>query len=198
MRLEPNKWGFHWHGRTKEGVNKWTGSIKPLLWIGRIFGVYGPAAAIAGFVALIYGLIARHLVGPTLSLMMVGLIHGAIFSTISYWALYMHRRVSHLAPAHGLEESLGLDAAAVREVAEQRNIQPKIILNDEPYYDPTEFVEALSLVRASSAPTTGPEALLRPARSVNKSESYELLRAQTIAEERAVEPATVEIQRLGG
>ena len=177
MKFEPNNWSFHWHGRNKQGVSKWTGSVKPLSWIGRIFCVYGPIAGAGGLIVLLHALLTGHFAGGATTLMTVGFIHAAVFTSIGLWARSMHRYVSRLLPAEEISASLGLNDANLRELATQRNIRPRIILNEQPYYDPTEFVDALSLLRASSLRQASPETLLRPMSGSSELAYDELLRA---------------------
>ena len=180
MRLNLKNVSFHWHGKTSEGVSRWSGSIQPLKMLGYGFTIYGPIAGIAGLGALVFGLATGRVIGPALPIMMVGLIHGLVFTSIGLWSLRMHRHVTGLAPAAKLAESLGLEGAALRDLASQRNIKPRIILNDEPYYDPTDFVDALSLLRGSAPLDTSQDDLMRPA-CAEPAPADGLLRATTEA-----------------
>ena len=168
MKLNWRSWSFHWHGTNKQGVHRWTGSIKPLRWIEIAFTTYGPIAGLTGVGAILYCLVTWHFAGAPLSLATVGLTHGLVFTSVGLAARHMRRHVSRLAPADQVGASLGLDEKALVRLAEQRNIRPRIILNEEPYYDPTDFVDALSLLRGSSAQSTAPDLLLRPAQSVGE------------------------------
>lgn len=142
MKLIPNRLGFHWQGRNNQGVSKWTGSLTPLKWVGTIFSIYGPIAGVGGLAALAYLLINHSWTAPALPLMLVGLIHGVLFTGIGQWALSMRRNILRLSTAEEVSVTYGVDTRAVHELAAQRNIRPRIILNDEPYFDPTEFVDA--------------------------------------------------------
>jgi hypothetical protein len=197
MKINPRYLGFHWRGRNKQGVSKWTGSIKPLYWIGSIFGIYGPIAAVLGIAAFLYALIFAQLSGPAMVLAGVGLLHGVIFTSIGQWALGMRRHILRLKPAEEVAAQHGVDAATLRELAEQRNIKPRMILNDQPYYDPTEFVDALSLLRAGSAPPTDPASLLHPVTGSTENRGDELLRASPGTRAAQSEEVGVDVQRLG-
>ena len=197
MKIEPYKWSFHWHGRNKQGVSKWTGSITPLKWVGTIFSIYGPIAGMAGVFAFLYGLLTQQLSGPLMTIVGVGLAHGVVFTSIGQWALAMHRHIMRLQRADEVSAKLGIDEATLRGLAAQRNIQPRIILNDQPYYDPTEFVDALSLLRASSAQHAGPAALLRPVAGALESQSEDLLRADPGAQPSLPEDVQINVQNQG-
>ena len=177
MRMNKSGMSFHWHGRTREGVSKWTGSENALLWVARIFCGYGPVAGVGGLCALIYGSL-HSFASPVLPLMAVGLTHGIVFTAIGAWSLAMYRFVKRLRPADEVRSTLGLDAVQLKQLAEQRNIKPRILLNDEPYYDPSDFTDALSLLRASSAVRADTEALLRAVNGPAHAPSDELLRAE--------------------
>ena len=177
MKFKPNRMGFHWQGRNKQGVSKWAGSVTPLKWIGTIFSIYGPIAGVGGLAALAYMLVTHSWSAPALPLMLEGLIHGVVFTSIGQWALSMRRHILRLVRAEDVSAKYGVEAKELQELTLQRNIRPHIILNDEPYYDPTEFVDALSLLRASSAQQISPATLLRPASGALESQSDDLLRA---------------------
>lgn len=154
---------FQWHGRDKQGVSKWVGSWdKTLHWLGRIFVSYGSLAGCGGIAGLLYLLVTHRFSEPLNTLVMVGLIHGAVFGGVGTWALKMRRHILSLSSEDKVCQTLGLDARALEQVAEERAIKPRIIINEQPYYDLSDFTEAMSLLRASSAPTQ-PDTLLRPA-----------------------------------
>ena len=177
MKVDVRNFGFHWHGRTREGVSKWTGSIKPLLWVARGFGIYGPVAGITGIIALAPTLAAHHFSGPVASLAYVGLIHGAVFSSLAWWARAMYRHVMRLTPAAEVSARMGVDEASLKQLAQERGVKPRMLLNDEPYYDASELSDALSLLRGSSAQQVPPDALLRPVSGTPAPEPDALLRA---------------------
>jgi len=155
----------------------WTGSLTPLLWIGRIFSVYGPIAGVGGLSALAYGLFAHQMHGAAGALSAVGLIHGVVFTGVGQWALHMRRKVLRLAPPEVVRERYGLEPAALQQLAAERNVRPQLILNGEPYYEPADVVEALSLLRASSAAQAAPDSLLRAAGGAGVPRQDALLRA---------------------
>lgn len=192
-------WSFHWQGRTKQGVNKWTGSVKPLLWMGRIFSIYGPIAGLGGLAALLHGLFTGGMGGGHLPLTLVGLIHGIVFTSIGLWALKMHKFVGGLSRAEEVSARLGVGQAKLSELAEQRNIKPKIILNDQPYYDEADFSDALSLLRAGTRPQDDAEMLMRAAAGTSETEAETLLRAESKSYSPRIEEREETIQsRLGG
>lgn len=196
MKLNLRDLGFHWRGKDKDGVSKWTGSVKPLYWTGIICSIYGPIAGILVLSAAFYALLFRHLTEPAMTLIGVGLIHFVLFAAIGQWALAMRRHVLRLKPAEEVSAELGVDAAALRELAEQRSIKPRIILNDKPYYDPTEFVDALSLLRASSARQADPGSLLHAAAGPQSTPSGDLLTTAPMTQPTVAATQETEIQCL--
>jgi hypothetical protein len=167
---------FHWRGRDKQGVSKWTGSAKPLRWLALIFGIYGPLAGIGAISVLVYGLLTHHLTPGLMTLVSVGATHFVVFTGIALWSRAMYRHVMRLKPADQMCASLGIAPEALQQIAEARKIKPRLILNEQPYYDPAEFTDALSLLRGSSIPQAAPATLLRPAASGEKTAPEELLR----------------------
>jgi hypothetical protein len=70
-----------------------------------------------------------------------------------------------------------MDAAAVQQIASEKRIKPHMNLNDVDLFDPDEFQDARSLLRASSVPTSIEE-LVRPAEPTTvHAEPETLLRA---------------------
>ena len=139
MAFDPSRWSFHWQGKNKQGVSMWTGSEKPLLWLGRIFSAYGPLAGLGGLIALLYGLLTQRLAGGAGTLAAVGLIHGVVFTGIGQWALGMYRRIRTYAQTQQVCAQLGIDEATLQQVTQERDIKPRIIINEKPYYDLNDF-----------------------------------------------------------
>jgi hypothetical protein len=177
MKFDPKQWSFHWQGKNRQGVSKWTGSEKPLLWLGRIFTAYGPIAGLGGLIALLYGLVSGTLAGGAGTLGMVGLIHGVVFTGIGLWALAMYRRIRTLSRPEQVCATLGLDDTLLEKIVVEKGIKPRIIINERPYYDLNDFTDAGLLLRASSAPAAQPETLLRPASGSAEAAPDTLLRA---------------------
>jgi hypothetical protein len=186
MKLDPDSWSFHWQGKNRQGVSRWTGSEKPLLWIGRIFTAYGPVAGIGGLIALLYGQIRGTLAGAAGPLATVGLIHGVVFTSIGLWSLAMYRRIRRLSRPEQVCATLGLDDAMLARIVAEKDIKPRIIINERPYFDLNDFTDAGLLLRASSAPAAPPETLLRPASGGAETAPDTLLRAASNAKE--IEP----------
>jgi hypothetical protein len=187
MKFHPKEWSFHWQGKNRQGVSEWTGSEKPLLWLGRIFTAYGPAAGLGGLIALLYGLVGGTLAGGAGTLGIVGLIHGVVFTTIGLWALAMYRHIRRLSRTEQVCATLGLDDAMLERIVAEKGIKPRIIINERPYFDLNDFTDAGLLLRASSAPAAQPGTLLRPASGSAETAPDTLLRAAA-SRENAIEP----------
>jgi hypothetical protein len=175
-RLDKNS--FHWHGRNRDGVAQWTGNAEgPPAPLGWLFTWYGVIAGIGGIAALIIGPIL-HLVGNGIApLILVGMIHGAVFGGVGIWATRFRRHISALKQPDAVCEALGIDNKTLEVLAEERGIKPKLIINDQPLYDLAEFSDAHTLLRGSSAPVS-PDSLLRAAMADSRqTPASELLRA---------------------
>ncbi len=183
MAFNLNDLSFHWHGRDRQGVSKWTGSAKPLKWLGWGFGIYGPVAGMVGIGALLYGLITGHFTNGLSTIIAVGLFHGVLFTGIALWSRAMYQHVMRLRPVKQVCADMGIEEAALQRIAAERNIKPRLILNEQPYYDPADFSDALSLLRGSEMPQPNSETLLRPAAVGTATAADELLRgANPLAE----------------
>src|SRR5579863_1043920 len=113
MAFDIKDLSFHWRGRDKQGVNKWSGSAKPLYWVGKGFGIYGPLAGIGAVAALLYGLLTHNVTPNIMTLMTVGLIHFVVFTGIGIWSRAMYRHVMRLKPAEQVCTSLGIEQATL-------------------------------------------------------------------------------------
>jgi hypothetical protein len=141
----------------------------------RGFRIYGACAGIVGLIALLAVLF--HAGTSASILATVGLIHGVVFSAIGIWMDRIRRSLQRLLSAEELAQRMGLDPDGVRRLAAQKEIKPQINVNDNDLYDPDVFVDAVSLLRGSSAPVSA-DTLVRPALPVTTSSASEtLLRA---------------------
>src|SRR5579871_3885667 len=131
MAFDVEKFSFHWRGRDKQGVSKWSGSAKPLYWIGWIFCIYGPLAGIGAVTTLLYGLLTHNLTPGITTLVSVGLIHCVVFTGIGVWSRAMYKHVMRLKPAEQVCTSLGISETTLRQIAEERKIKPRLILNEQ-------------------------------------------------------------------
>src|SRR5579871_1794468 len=131
---------FQWRGRTREGVSKWIGNWDgPSPWMSKGFIGYGILAGCAGIVAAISSTLL-HQGGPGVgTFAMVGLIHGAVFTTIGLWMLRVRRHIQSLNQTNEVCEALGIDEATLLQIAAKRGIKPKLILNNQPLYSLTDF-----------------------------------------------------------
>ena len=168
---------FHWKGKNQQGVSMWTGSWdKPLYQIGRCFTPIGMVAGCGGLAALLSTLFTHAPKGGLVTLALIGLVDGVLFTAIGKWALGMHRHVAALSPTEQVCQKLGVDEATLVQMAEARNIKPKIIINDEPFYELSDFTEAMTLLRASQEPEAQQKELLRAASGGSTTPAEELLR----------------------
>ena len=84
-------------------------------------------------------------------------------------------RAVRAVPASTLCERLGLDLEGLRRYTEQRGIEPRFVIGDQPHYELSDFGEAATLLRASAA--AGPDELLRASGSGAAVPPEDLLRA---------------------
>lgn len=71
---------------------------------------------------------------------------------------------------------LGISATELQRLIETHSIQPQYHIDGQDYYDPSDFRDMATLLRASSQPAATPETLLRPA-CTTETPSEQLLRA---------------------
>lgn len=171
------KSSFHYKGRDKRGVHQWTGSWNTVLkWVGIPFCVYGGFAAIGLIVILLTALITGKWESYFTTLSGVAGIHAITFGATGYWSLWMRRRIQALSPPDQASERLGISHEELQDLATERGIKPRMVINGEDFYDLADFDPALTLVRASQQPGTTSDTLLRPASSSSPSNPEELLR----------------------
>src|SRR5687767_4542518 len=150
-----SKWnyGFHWHGRDDRGVSIWNGQVDALKWGSRIMTATGSSLLLAGFIMFFVG---KFTPAPV-----VLAAAGALHSTIAF---FMHRQVKRIAELAMLEQAskdFGFEPQRIAVAIELKGIKPRMIINGEPYFDPTELDRAATLLRA--APPPPDEELLRAA-----------------------------------
>jgi hypothetical protein len=163
MGIGVNMWPFtyfHLHGRDRSGAWKWEGETRALVWASRLMTVIG-WALLAGIAAILATAQDREAVLP---------LGGAtaLMFTLAYGMRRLLARLVTLAPLEQTAERLGVSQTDLAQLAEERGIRPRIILNDVPLYEPAEFVDAERLLRPSEAPIGGD--LLRPAGAVRGDE----------------------------
>ncbi len=169
---------FEWRGRTKQGVSKWVGSEEgPPRLLGKIFTRYGIAAGIGGLALALYGLTTGALPQSGSILMMIGLIHGVVFTGIGQWVLSFRRTIQRLKPVETVAQQMQMDTPTIERLAELRGIKPRVNINGRDYFEIADFNDAKLLLRASSKPAAGRDTLLRAASADTNPASDHLLRA---------------------
>jgi hypothetical protein len=73
------------------------------------------------------------------------------------------RQLPRLASMQNLCTQLNVDGATLQRVAEEQGIKPRYNINGQDFYEITDFGDAATLLRASSASVSQRETWLRPA-----------------------------------
>ncbi len=179
---------FHFRGRTEQGVGKWVGSYEILRWLGTIFTGYGTVAGIVGLSLALYSLAIGSITPALNGLLMVGLIHGVVFTSVGLWARSFRRNIQRLKPVEEVSQQLRVDPPTLDRLAQEKGIKPRININGRDYYEISDFSEANILLRGAAAPTADPETLVRPASANSGATSDNLLRAADAEETEITAP----------
>jgi hypothetical protein len=171
---------FHYFGRDKRGVGIWKGGYNNLpRWLTYPFMGYGFLAGLLGA----GGLIMRWLRGPSEGLTTfctVFIIHFFVFGLVGVWMEWMRRKIDALTPEKQALQHLNMSQEELKRLAAERGIKPVYNINDQDYYNLADLTDAMSLLRASAAPATAAQELLRPA-GHTASQPETLLRAAPAA-----------------
>ena len=92
------------------------------------------------------------------------------------WMLKTRYRLRRLQTTDQICTQMGMDDDLFHAWREQQTIKPHININGTDYYRPSDFVDAGTLLRASTRPVTS-ETLLRPGMYVEAAAPEQLLRA---------------------
>jgi hypothetical protein len=158
-------YGFHWNGRDDRGISVWEGQTGALKWGVRILGALGVCEMLGALATWALGVpVAPQVLGG------VGLLHLGL----AYGGVLFMRRFAALATAEQLATDLHVEPAELEELVSGSRVRPKAIINGEPHYDPADFGEAATLLRAARRPD---EELLRAAGGTASAEPGHLLRS---------------------
>ncbi len=159
---------FRRFGKDKHGVIKYTGSVETLK---RVWGfsVVGLLICAAG----LYYFLTGQYSDPLILLFFFG--YGLPCTMIGVCAFLQYRHVTRFSSAEQICAALGMEEATLQQVATERKIKPRYFLNGQPHYDVAEFSDAMILLRATNAPQTTAETLLRPASAFDDSTPEQLL-----------------------
>lgn len=180
---------FKWRGR-RNGVSRWWGARNGppafLAWPVLIYGVLAGVGALAVLLPLPLAMPSP----ARWALATAGLIHCLVFGLIGLWSLSMRKTMARLQSVEEMQERLGLDANAIRRLAAQKGVRPRLNMNDEDLFEPDELIDSASLLRGSAAPIS-PDTLVRPASPIeNAAEPDRLLRAALPERKSEVNPIT--------
>jgi len=115
-----------------------------------------------------------------------GVMAGSVFAGSGGLYLFLSTVARRLIPEGQLQERLNTDDKTLHQAMDKHQVRPRFIINGDRYYSRSDFGEIATLLRASTAPATPPEALLRPATGQVETPPEHLLRA---AEGQADAPA---------
>lgn len=159
----------------ENGVPKWRGGWKngPPLWFCRMFLAFGITLLTAG---ILTGLFASgNASEATTALYLTGTTHSIVSAIMFRW----RRNYEAQMPVEKICERLGVDAETVRQIAVEKDIKPRSIINEQPMYNLHDFGDVGTLLRASEAPVSA-DTLLRAVDSAPSSTPQEeLLRASS-------------------
>jgi hypothetical protein len=176
--LAMNNYSFEWMGRNREGVSRWKGnSSGPPARMGKILKTYGMVAGITGVTIAILGPLLHWMSAVVFPLVLVGIVHGIVFSLLGAWITRIRRRISTLKQPDEVCEVLGIPDEELHEMAAERGVKPKMIINNRPLYDLAEFSDAHTLLRGSSAPVFSDSLLRAVTADSQTTPAGELLRA---------------------
>ena len=169
---------FHYRGKDKRGVSKWSGSWNGVLrWLGICFLIYAGFAAVALLGLLMYALFTLSWPAAFNPLFYVAFIHTLTFGGTGLWARRMRRHILTLATPDQVSERFGMTQTELEHVALEKGIKPRMNLNGLDYYNPADFdSDAVTLLRGTTRPNEGQEVLLRPARDSGATSPEQLLR----------------------
>ncbi|HZP85115.1 MAG TPA: hypothetical protein VFB21_25995 [Chthonomonadaceae bacterium] len=145
---------YNYHGKDIRGVPVCSGtSDAPPIWLPILLVFLVPAV---GTILLL----DQHepLVFRAFLILPVGYI---VFGGIRYWRL--RRQLPRLSSMQNLCTQLNVDGATLQRVAEEQGLKPRYNINGQDFYEITDFGDATTLLRASSASINQRETLLRPA-----------------------------------
>ena len=161
-------YGFHWFGRDDHGVHIWGGQVEALKWGVRILAFTGAGTIIAGIASLLFG-------APVEAPAVFALI-GAIHSSIAYVMYRQKKRIEQLATPELAAADLGFSPEQIQDMVENEGIKPRMIINGEPYFDPTDLGQAATLLRTAASP--GDDSLLHPVSAVESGTAHLLKPAE--------------------
>jgi hypothetical protein len=173
--------GLRWFGRDDGGVSIWDGKTYGLKYGGWLLRAVGIGSIVASPVLLTLGMTeAASIVGG------VGLLH----TGLSVWMLRLRDRIESMVPAESVAERLHMTPDEVDRFREQTGVKPRVIMNGQPMFDPSDFGDPARLLRAAGAPQN--DELLRPA-GTTTSDSSLLVRPANDVEETVEPSATAEM-----
>lgn len=91
------------------------------------------------------------------------LFFGGVLLFLGGWFLKTRWQIEELTPLPLLCKMLGKQEAEIHQIAAERGVRPRYVVNGLEYYMASDLVDAATLLRASRAPEIEPEILLRPA-----------------------------------
>ncbi len=86
---------------------------------------------------------------------------GSVFGLVGALLVYLRYLLPRCIAEADLCQRLGVTPASLSRLAEERNVQPRIVSNGQPYFDPVDFGDVVTLLRPAAP--ADERALLRPA-----------------------------------